>query len=238
MNEYIMKGSQGLRTFFEVRMGLRVTNIIETVNKRRKYFESIRPVTQQLHGFKPRMIEAARKLEDLYPPAIFPPTTFAIGTFGAFGTADGGSGQLIGADFLCDTNTVVKDELGDWEKSVIADTSKILGILVHELIHVEQQTAFTQTLLAKSINEGAADFVTQLILGYNINSRIHTYGDLHEKQLWEEFSSRMDGDDTSEWLYNGVNAKDNRPGDLGYYMGYKICEACSFKGSPFELLPE
>jgi hypothetical protein len=225
MNDYIMKGSQGLRTFFEVRMGLRVTNIIETISKRRKYFESIRPVTQSLYRYKPRMIEAAHKLKELYPPAIFPPTTFAIGTFGAFGTADGGSGQLIGAEFLCDTNTVVKDGLTDWEKTVVADTSKILGILIHELIHVEQQTAFSNTLLGKAINEGAADFITQLILGYNINTRIHEYGNAHEKELWEKFKVQMDADDTSEWLYNGENAKDKRPGDLGYYMGYKICEA-------------
>lgn len=225
MNDYIMKGTQGLRTFFEVRMGLRVTNIIETISKRRKYFESIRPVTQSLYRYKPRMIEAAHKLKELYPPAIFPPATFAIGTFGAFGTADGGSGQLIGAEFLCDTNTVVKDGLTDWEKTVVADTSKILGILIHELIHVEQQTAFSNTLLAKAINEGAADFITQLILGYNINTRIHEYGNAHEKELWEKFKVQMDADDTSEWLYNGENAKDKRPGDLGYYIGYKICEA-------------
>lgn len=225
MNDYIMKGSQGLRTFFEVRMGLRVTNIIETVSKRRKYFESIRPVTMQLHTFKPRMIEAAKKLKELYPGAIFPPTTFTIGTFGAFGTADGGSGQLIGAEFLCDTNSVAKDELNDWEKTVISDTSRILGILIHELIHIEQQTASPNTLLGKAINEGAADFVTQLVLGYNLNSRIHEYGNANEKELWNKFREQMEGDDTSEWLYNGINAKDKRPGDLGYYMGYKICEA-------------
>ena len=225
MNEYIMKGSQGLRTFFEVRMGLRVTNIIETVNKRRKYFESIRPVTQNLHTFKPRMIEAAKKLKELYPAAIFPPTTFSIGTFGAFGTADGGAGQLIGAEFLCDTNNVIKDELGDWEKTVISDTSRILGILIHELIHIEQQTTSSGTLLGKAINEGAADFITQLVLGYNLNSRIHEYGNANEKELWSNFKKQMDSDDTSEWLYNGNNAKDGRPGDLGYYMGYKICEA-------------
>ncbi|ULQ54701.1 DUF2268 domain-containing putative Zn-dependent protease [Flavihumibacter fluvii] len=225
MNNYIMKGSQGLRTFYEVRMGLRVTNIIETVNKRRKYFESIRPATQHLYTFKPRMIDAAKKLKALYPDAIFPPTTFTIGTFGAFGTADGGSGQLIGAEFVCDTNTVVKDELNDWEKTVISDTSKILGILIHELIHIEQQTTPSNTLLGKAINEGAADFITQLVLGYNLNSRIHDYGNAHENELRDKFKKQMDGEATDDWLYNGIAAKNGAPGDLGYFMGFKICEA-------------
>jgi uncharacterized protein YjaZ len=34
----------------------------------------------------------------------------------------------------------------------------------------------------------------------------------------------MDGKKLNNWLYNGSQAKD-RPADLGYYVGYKICEA-------------
>lgn len=224
MNEYIMKGSQGLRTFFEVRMGARATSIIETVRTRKKYLESIRPVTLHLYTFKPRMIQAAKKLKDLYPAAIFPPTTFTIGTFSAFGTTDGGSGQLIGSEFLCDTNTVVKDELNDWERIAISDTSRILGILIHELIHIEQQTGGISTLLDKSILEGSADFVTQLVLDYNLNSKLHLYGNTHEKELWNKFKEQMNSENSDQWLYNGANAKDI-PADLGYYIGYKICEA-------------
>ena len=97
--------------------------------------------------------------------------------------------------------------------------------MVHELIHVEQQTTYSNTLLARAINEGAADFITQLALGYNINSRIHAYGNAHEQELWNKFKSQMETDDSSEWLYNGEDEKTGKPGDLGYYMGFKICEA-------------
>ena len=31
----------------------------------------------------------------------------------------------------------------------------------------------------------------------------------------------MNGTDLNRWMYNGFKSKD-RPGDLGYYMGYKI----------------
>jgi hypothetical protein len=34
----------------------------------------------------------------------------------------------------------------------------------------------------------------------------------------------MSGKDISRWLYNGTESED-RPGDLGYYVGYKITEA-------------
>lgn len=225
MSQYIVPGSIGLQTFFEVRMGLRATALIQSVRKHRTYYESIRLVSQQLYRFKPQLISAAVKFKELYEDAIFPPTYFVMSNFQAFGTPDGGAGQLIGAEFLCNKSSVDTSSLGSWEKTVIADTSKLPGILIHELVHIQQNTAMPKTLLEKSINEGACDFITELILGYNINSTLHEYGNRHEKALWEKFKVQMHGEDLKEWLYNGFNAERNTPGDLGYYMGYKICEA-------------
>lgn len=132
---------------------------------------------------------------------------------------------MIGVEFLCDKATADTSQLGDWEKSNLTDTSKILDIVIHELIHIEQNTAPANTLLARSINEGAADFISELVLGYNLNARIHEYGNAHEKELWEKFRKQMDGENTEEWLYNGFDPNRGYPQDLGYYMGYRICQA-------------
>ncbi|HEX7846169.1 MAG TPA: DUF2268 domain-containing putative Zn-dependent protease [Chitinophagaceae bacterium] len=225
MKEYIMKGSQGLRTFFEVRMNLRATNLITSVRQRNKYYESIRDISLNIKGYKPHIIAAAKKLKELYPAAIFPPTTFVMAQFNAFGTADGGGGQLIGSEFVCDKQTADTSQLGNWEKSNLTDSSKILGITIHELIHIEQNTAQTRTLLERSINEGAADFLSVLVLGYHINTKVHEYGNAHQQELWEKFKKQMDGENVDEWLYNGFDPRRPYPQDLGYYMGYKICEA-------------
>jgi hypothetical protein len=225
MKEYVMKGSQGLRTFFEKRMGLQPNNILNHIRKKKQYFASIRPVSLNLHTYKAAIISAARKVKKIYPDAYFPPTYFAIGAFDAFGTADGGAGQLIGAEFLTDANTVDTTELTKFEHFAIADTSRITGIIIHELVHSLQQTAPDGQLLARSIDEGAADFITQLVLGYNINSKVHLYGNAHERELWTEFQAAMSDTDTDNWLYNGMAVKGEKPADLGYYVGYKICEA-------------
>jgi hypothetical protein len=225
MNEYIMKGSLGLRTFFEKRMGLQPNNLINHIRKKKKYFASMRNVSLSLHKYKPAIISAAKKLKSIYPEAYFPPTYFTIGAFDAFGTADGGAGQLIGAEFLIDSKTTDTSELTRFEKFAIADSSRITGIIIHELIHTLQQTAMDNSLLAKSINEGSADFITQLVLGYNINSKIHVYGNAHEKELWKDFSGAMSREDSDKWLYNGMAVTGEAPADLGYYIGYKICEA-------------
>lgn len=226
IEEYIMTGSIGLRTFFEVRMGLRATNLISTVKQKNRYYESIRSVSQDLDQYKPQLATIAQKMEQLYPASIFPPIFFTMGNFSAFGTTDGGIGQLIGAEFLCNIATADTTQLNKWEKSVIADTSKILGIVTHELIHIQQNTAPASTLLERSINEGAADFICQLLIGYHINVKTHTFANPKEKEIWNKFSKQMNGTDVSQWLYNGADEKrKDYPADLGYYVGYKICES-------------
>jgi len=57
-----------------------------------------------------------------------------------------------------------------------------------------------------------------------VNRVQRDYGDAHEEALWTEFSVAMHGTDSSLWLYEGGDAKD-RPADMGYYIGFKICEA-------------
>ena len=44
------------------------------------------------------------------------------------------------------------------------------------------------------------------------------------KHATQEFEKEMNGDDISNWLYQGDEAKD-KPADLGYYIGYKIAES-------------
>ncbi|WP_207493320.1 DUF2268 domain-containing putative Zn-dependent protease [Aridibaculum aurantiacum] len=223
-SEYIVKGSPGIRTFYEVRMQSRATNLLESVRQRQKYYESIRPITLQVKNYKPAIKEAARKIKELYPDAIFPPTTFIVAHLNSFGTADGGGGQLISTEFFLNPSQLDTAGIGEWERSVLTDTSKLLGIVVHENIHIQEKSKWDPSLLGRCTVEGLCDFITQLVLGYNINSRIHDYGNRHEKELWEKFSKQMHGKDVDEWLYNGMSAKDY-PADLGYYIGYKICEA-------------
>ena len=80
------------------------------------------------------------------------------------------------------------------------------------------------SLLGRSLHEGGADFIGELITGGNINQHLHKYGNARKKQLWLEFKKEMNNKDTSNWLYQGDKAKD-KPADLGYYIGYKITEA-------------
>jgi uncharacterized protein YjaZ len=131
-------------------------------------------------------------------------------------------------------NTPV-DELNSWERAVIGQVANLPHIVAHELIHIEQHHANGQansgkaTLLRSVLDEGGTDFLGEMISGGTINRVQRDYGDAHEEALWTEFSVAMQGTDSSRWLYEGDRAK-NRPADMGYYIGFKICEAL-YKGS-------
>jgi uncharacterized protein YjaZ len=104
------------------------------------------------------------------------------------------------------------------------DISNIPYIVAHELIHFQQKNwKESPTLLEQSIVEGSADFLGELICGVNTNKAANDYGNTNRERLCREFVTRMDSTSYVDWLY-GVSGKDDRPNDLGYWIGYKITE--------------
>jgi hypothetical protein len=69
---------------------------------------------------------------------------------------------------------------------------------------------------------GAGDS-SELISGAHTNRAQHAYGN-HGRELWEEFQKDMNGAAVTRWLFQGDRSTD-RPADLGYYIGYRICAA-------------
>jgi hypothetical protein len=155
---------------------------------------------------------------------------FMVGRMNTGGTATL-VGLLIGVEMYSKTEETPLSELNNWQKTAVGTADGIPIIVAHELIHYQQKNAHLTalfggevSLLGKSLSEGSADFVGELISGGNQNQALHAYGNPREKQLWLEFRKEMNSLDSSNWLYQGDRAKD-KPADLGYYIGYKIVEA-------------
>lgn len=222
-NQYLRKGSYGLQQFTRMRIGS-VCNLVDVIGKHPKYYASIRESTLKVESMKDAIRAGFRKLKDLYPAAVFPDVYFMIGAMNSGGTTTG-KGLLIGTEMYGLTKQAPAEEFSDWHKAVLKPIEAIPHIVAHELIHYEQKySPGNRTLLGQAINEGSADFIAEMISGGNINDHLHSYGNPRERELWLEFQPEMNGKDFSKWLYQGDKAKD-RPADLGYYMGYKICEA-------------
>ena len=222
--DYIKVGSKGLKSYYKSKIGSTET-FKKVLDARPGYYADLKPISLKVEQYKPEILASFKKLQEIYPQARFPDVYFVIGAMSSGGTA-GAVGLMIGVDMYGRTDSMPVEELSNWHRQVLLPIEEVPGIVAHELIHFQQSIAgaLDRSLLGRSIREGAADFVGNMIAGKNINEHIYVYGDAHEKELWEEFKAQMYEKDASNWLYNGNSSKD-RPADLGYYIGYQICEA-------------
>lgn len=223
-DEYLRKGSVGLKEFTRLRIGSSCS-LVDTIGYAPKYYESLRGPSLKVASFEPQTRAAFRKLKEIYPAAVFPDVYFVIGRMSSAGTLSE-KGLLIGVDMYGANSPGITDGLSSWHRAVLSSVDRLPYIVAHESIHYQQKYPVDAepTLLSRSIREGAADFIAQLIAGDHINPHLHKYGDPIEKELWLEFEKEMHRTEVSNWLYQGDKAKE-RPADLGYYIGYKIVES-------------
>ncbi len=221
--EYLDKGTKGLEDFIRMRIE-NPEALVKAIDHHPGYYRSVRESTLRIAEMTDEIRSYFLRLNHLYPDSVFPDVFFVIGRMRTGGTTSD-NGLLIGAEMYGRTRETPLEELGDWHKQVLKPVEDIPFIVMHELIHCQQRFPNGEmTLLRKSIDEGSADFLGELVAGIHINEHIHEYGNLHERELWIDFREKMNGNDHSDWLYNADKAK-GRPADLGYFIGYKICES-------------
>jgi uncharacterized protein YjaZ len=77
-------------------------------------------------------------------------------------------------------------------------------------------------VLEASLIEGAAEFTAELISGEVSSYQFIARPKGDEKEIETAFVTDEDKTDLSKWLYNGTLEK---PGDLGYWIGYRIVKS-------------
>ncbi|HEX8148941.1 MAG TPA: DUF2268 domain-containing putative Zn-dependent protease [Pyrinomonadaceae bacterium] len=220
--DYFGKGSDGLKAFKRLRID--GCGFVETLATHPHYYASIRESTLKVKSMEGPIRASFRKLKALYDEAVFPDVYFLIGCMNSGGTLTD-TGLLIGTEMYGRTPAAPEDELNDFQKQVLTSIDRLPHIVAHELAHCQQKyPGGGRTLLAEAVKEGSADFIAELISGRHINTHLHAYGDPRERELWEAFKREMGGKSVANWLYNGRTARE-RPADLGYYVGYKVCQA-------------
>ncbi len=200
-SKYLMDASDGLKPFVDY---MNADSLYQTVLKRKNDYLKSRPVLKGIDGLKKKVQASYSAMKYWYPRSTFPPVYFVVGRFTSGGTASP-NGLVIGSEML-------------------ENLEGLNGLISHELIHYQQSVGGTNNLLKQTLIEGSADFIGELISGDHINMTAMNYGNKNEEALCKEFVSVMLKDDYQDWLY-GTSGKDDRAKDLGYWMGYKICEA-------------
>lgn len=229
-SRYLSQASPGLVDFVTAR-SITAASLADMVDHYPAYLAASRVASTSLASgaIDGQVRSGYAAMKALYPATVFPTVTFAFGRFSTAGTIRNNR-ILLGAEFYYpDNQSPPVDELQLFQKTNVKPLSKVPVIVAHELVHILQSRAGgifgKSTLLEQALAEGSADFVGELASGDNINAWLRPYALAHEHELWVQFQSQMTGTDVSQWLYNQGTATGERPGDLGYFMGYRIAQA-------------
>lgn len=212
--EYLDRGTDGLRVFMAARETT-AERIAEAIATRPAIYADARRCAAMLPRVRRRAGTALRALHRLYPEAEFPPVTIVIGRGRPVAIGSPATGVQIGVEALCAAG-FINPNLEDL----------FVRVIVHEFVHVQQVPALVDgqdlTVLEASVMEGAAEFVTELVAGDIAYSYLRPLVAGCEAGIETAFVADMNKTDLSHWLYNTTP---EQPGDLGYWVGYRIAKA-------------
>ena len=211
------------------------TSFYNRINQYSSYYKSIQNQSLEMANKQyPKMDAYYKEFKKMYSKAHRPKIIFTVGALTVGGTVTD-EGLVIGTE-LYGKESGDTTGMGRMAKFLLTPEN-FIPLTFHEHMHYEQLKNFggkenfhknvqsNPTLLGVSLNEGAADFVSNLITGWNNDKPNYIYGNKNEAALWEKFKSEMDSAETIQnWMYDYRVEKETPP-DLGYFMGAKICES-------------
>ncbi|WP_316749868.1 hypothetical protein [Pedobacter gandavensis] len=244
---YLEKGTPGLKAIMEAR-NYTAKSYIDAINTYPLFWNSIRKNTLKAKSFAKGIATDVAKMKKLYPELKPANVYFTIGALRTSGTTLNGM-VLIGAELvLTDSDTETKELMATLPHLKAYFDSKPIqntGFLnVHEYVHTQQKTTIANNLLAQCTMEGVAEFLAVKATGKTSPTPAIAYGkalaekDLsgdkkgktNEERINAAFSAQMFNASNGFWLYSNMqNQFEQR--DLGYYVGYAICEKYYEKAS-------
>jgi hypothetical protein len=222
---YVDKGTPGLKAFMELR-NYSAAGWVGLQRQDPKFWRSIRPNTLTVKSSASAIEASIRRFKQLYPPLTNAKMYFTVGGLHSGGTTKD-SMILVGSEIATGgPETDVSEPDAKWLGKIFQNQhpGNIVPLNIHEYVHTQQRGNEPNLLLGKCLQEGSADFITELVMDKPMRTDYIIYGLAHEPELKKEFVGDMFSEATEpRWLYNGRKTKDMA--DLGYFMGYAICGA-------------
>ena len=220
---YLDKGSPGLKSLILVR-NYGDLELINSIVQYPKFWQSLRDIslnTSQLYPEIDRDISGLKKIyPNLKPATIY----FLMGAFRTGGTLHQDR-VLIGSEMsLCDETTVISEhpELRQQFYKNYQPKKNVSLTCTHEYIHTQQQEP-PDNLLSWCLYEGVAEFVSCLATGKKSNTPAVYFGKANQEKVFKKFGEEFIFPRWGDWLW-GENSNELKERDLGYFIGYEICE--------------
>lgn len=215
--DYLDRASEGLRHLTQVR-NVNAENIARAVETDPQLYANARSCLSALPRMRARLEGTFEALLDIYPQAERPPVTILISRGRPLAIAGPGHGVQIALEAMCSPMA---------ERFFAADIDdRFVSVIAHEYVHVQQAPAFAEienpTVLERSLAEGVAEFVGELISGAAANTAVHASVRGRETEIETRFAADADKTELSDWVDN--TTADN-VGQLGYWVGYRIAQS-------------
>ncbi|VXD10549.1 hypothetical protein [Marinoscillum sp. 108] len=224
---YIQQGSIGLKKIMEVRE-YSAEEYIQMITSYPNFLSSLRQNTLKSNELANELSTGIEKLKAVYPNLKPAKIYFTIGCMRSNGTTID-SLVLIGSELaMADQQTNISEFDGatkEWLETFFNSNpiDNLVLLNVHEYIHTQQKTQ-VNNLLSIAIREGVAEFVSTLAMEMPSATPSIAYGKNNAQGVLEKFELEMFyPNNQSKWFWsNYPNEFGVR--DLGYYIGYQLCE--------------
>lgn len=220
---YIRKGSPGLVDIMSVR-NYTPEDFLDAINSHPLFWASMRENTKQYKNTYTEIEKNISKLKTIYPSLVPSTIYFTIGAFRTNGTILNNH-VLIGSELAFGDTTTVISEFPEYRQQYFKEfePKKNLALLcTHEYVHTQQKLP-VDNLLSYCIYEGVAEFVSCLATGQPSTSPAIGFGKTNTALVANTFAADMFNGNIYDWLW-GENSNDLKIRDLGYFIGYEICE--------------
>lgn len=224
---YIQKGTVGLEKIMEVR-SYSAEEYVELINNYPNFFGSIRPNTLKSKQLASELNSGIEKLEAIYPDLKPAKIYFTMGCMRTNGTTTD-SLVLIGSELaMADSQTDISEFEGqtkEWLETYFSTDpiDNLVLLNVHEYIHT-QQNPQVNNLLSIAIREGVAEFVSTLAMDIPSATPAIDFGKKNALAVREKFELEMFyPNNQPKWFWSNY-PNDFGVRDLGYYVGYQMCE--------------
>jgi hypothetical protein len=225
---YFSKATEGLNAIRQVR-NYTANDYLYAINNYPNFWNSIRKNTLRANEFAKDFNSGIEKLRQIYPELKPAKIYFTIGALRSNGTTLD-SLVLIGAEVaMADRNTISDEFLPDnfrKGRRIFFDSNPINTLVllnIHEYVHT-QQKPWVDNLLSYVIREGVAEHVS--VKAMDVPSAVPAieFGKNNHVKVRTTFEQEMFYiNNQNNWLWSDSQ---NEFGvrDLGYYIGYQMCE--------------
>lgn len=184
-----------------------VKEYLAAIIGRPEYWPIIRANTNKAKAFASDIEANILKLKKLYPQARPAKIYFTVGVFRSGGTTT-------------DNMVLIGSEIAFTDENL----KNMVFTNVHEYVHTQEKTTDANNILGQSVLEGVAEYLAVKATGQPSSAPAIAYGYAHNDRIREVFAHQLFNTVYGIWMYNSMENEFNNTRDLGYYVGYAICE--------------